>query len=423
MLMRFILPVWLPVRSQCSRPMDSPRVLIVHQQGSQVDALIDRLQYLGVTEWLHTSDTAQALTLLQGANAVDIVLCDLGEQALERLEFLRDARQTGRVRALVLCSELSPELRRAVGQMSSLAGLPLLGVLNQPLQLHTLRTVLWRYRQGRGRSLLTTRPVAILPSEAEIRRGLESAEFRAWYQPQLHMAHGELCAVEALARWQHPRRGLLRPRDFLAAVLAYDLIDELFTQVFEQGLELLASLHRQGQPLQLAFNLHASQLASPGLVAQVRQALLRHGLPGSSLTFELSESGVLDLPGMTEYHLWQLRSLGCVLAIDDFGAGFSSLKQMSRLPFTRIKLDGAFIQRPLEPCNRAIIASTLALSRSLGMELVIEGVSSQPIREALVGMGCQSGQGFFLARPMDGSRLRQWLRRVAYAPTRERRRD
>ena len=421
MCMQLTLPVLLPVRLQCSRLMDSPRVLIVHQQGFQVDALIDRLHYLGVTQVLHTCETQQAWALLQGAAPVDIVLCDLGERALERLEFLCSARQAGSVRALVLCSELSPELRRAVGQMTSLAGLPLLGVLNQPLQLHALRTVLWRYRQGRGRSLLSTRPVSVLPSEAQIRRGLALGQFRAWFQPKVQMASGELAGIEALVRWQHPRRGLLRPRDFLAAVLAYDLIDELFCQVFEQGLALLASLQAKTPALQLAFNLHASQLAGPGLLRQVRQALLRHGLCGSALAFELSENGVLDLPRINEHRLWQLRRLGCTLAVDDFGSGFSSLKQLCRLPFTQIKLDGDFIQQPLEPRNRAIIASTLALSRSLDMELVIEGVSSQPIRDALVAMGCQTGQGFYLVRPMTGQGLRQWLGRVAYAPTGEQR--
>uniref|UniRef100_UPI00313E0062 EAL domain-containing protein n=1 Tax=Pseudomonas sp. TH31 TaxID=2796396 RepID=UPI00313E0062 len=105
----------------------------------------------------------------------------------------------------------------------------------------------------------------------------------------------------------------------------------------------------------------------------------------------------------------RLRILGCGLSIDDFGVGFSSLSLLCQLPFNQLKLDGQFVQQLREPGRRAMIASTLALTRSLEMSLVIEGVSSQRIRDQLVAMGCELGQGFHLARPMTGHDLLQWL--------------
>jgi hypothetical protein len=164
----------------------------------------------------------------------------------------------------------------------------------------------------------------------------------------------------------------------------------------------------------MAFNLHASQLSSPSLIEHIQRTLQRHGICGSALMFELAENGLLDLHAQVQENLLHMRMLGCGLSIDDFGSGFSSLKLLCQLPFNQIKLDGQFVHNLSEPRNRAMVASTLALARSLDMTLVIEGVSSRQIRDALVAMGCQIGQGFYLARPMSGHDLLQWLHQAAF---------
>ena len=401
--------------------MDTLRVLVLDNQGFQRDTLTHMLHRLGVGEVLHACTAEQAWVRLHEADGVDLALCDVSNRALERLEFLHGASASGRVRAVALYGELPLELHRAVGQMVSLSGLEMLGVLGQPMLLRELQAVLHRYRHGRRMPFSARRTEPALPSESEVRHGLDRGQFRAWYQPKVMLNGGALVGAEALARWEHPSRGVLLPNDFLAAVLAYDLIDDMFKQLFDQGLSLANTLRAQGRALELAFNLHASQLASAELIEHVRRALQHHQLPGASLTFELAENGLLDLPASVEHNLLQLRGLGCGLAIDDFGSGFSSLKQLCHLPFSQIKLDGECVQRPLEPHNRAIIASTLALGRSLGMDLVIEGVSSRGICDALIAMGCQTGQGYFLARPMTCQAFEQWSAGRTWASGRERR--
>lgn len=251
---------------------------------------------------------------------------------------------------------------------------------------------------------MASSPVKPLPSELEIQRGLALGEFRAWYQPKFVMHTGQLAGVEALVRWEHPARGVLLPEDFLAAVLAYDLIDDMFKQLLEQGLSLLGVLRRQALQLQLAFNLHASQLQGDTLVAHIQWALGRHGFSGSSLVFELAENGLLNSSPSIQENLLRLRLLGCGLAIDDFGDGFSSLKLLCQLPFNQLKLDGEFVLR-----NPAVIGCTVALTKFLGMGLVIEGVSNPRIRDGVLAMGCELGQGFYLARPMSAYRLLPWL--------------
>lgn len=137
--------------------------------------------------------------------------------------------------------------------------------------------------------------------------------------------------------------------------------------------------------------------------------MLRHGLPGSTLLFELAENGLLDISPRIQENLLRLRMLGCGLAIDDFGMGFSSLKLLCQLPFNQLKLDGEFVRHIGEPLSQAMVASTLALARSLDMSLVIEGIGTQRAHEGVLALGCEIGQGFYLARPMAGHRLLVWL--------------
>lgn len=395
--------------------MAPPRVLVMENHSAQRSTLVKMLRRLGVREVLQASNSEQAMLLMQRTGGVDIVLCDLGNKGSEQVEFLRYARQIGLVQAVGLSNELRPELRRALGHLEFLSGVQLLGILSTPLQPQVLDRLLKRYR-AIPPAAPKSAAMAPLPSEEEIQLGLALGEFRGWFQPKRMMSDGSLAGVEALARWEHPARGLLLPKDFLAAVLAYDLIDEMFKQLLEQGLKLLAVLHRQGTALEMSFNLHASQLARHGLIEHIQGALQRHGLCASLLVFELAENGLLDLQSSTQENLLRLRLMGCGLSIDDFGVGFSSLKLLCQLPFNQIKLDGDFIHTLNEPRSQAMVGSTLALARSLDMSLVIEGVSNRQIRDALISLGCELGQGFFLARPMTGHDLLHWLAREDVQP-------
>lgn len=389
--------------------MASLRVLVLESHSFQRNVVILILQHLGMTDVLHAADCDEAMAQIEEMGHIDILLCDLGIQGVNFLQFLRWSSQAGMVKAVIQCGQLEPELRRGLGQMLTLMGIRLLGELDKPLQQSNLQRMLKRYRHRRQQPRDRASLLQDLPSEDDVRRGLALGEFRAWFQPKFALQSGVLAGVEALARWEHPTRGLLLPGTFLAAVLAYDLMDEMFKQLLDQGLALLNMLRRNGLNLELAFNLHASQLAKCELVDEIAYALRRHELPGSTLLFELAENGLLDMQFMTLENLLRLRMMGCGLAIDDFGAGFSSLKLLCQVPFNQIKLEIEHVQDLWDSRSRALVLSTLALAESLNMNVVVEGVSSQRIRNELVQLGCTHGQGFYLARPMTGHGLRHWL--------------
>ncbi|UVL63608.1 EAL domain-containing response regulator [Pseudomonas sp. B21-032] len=391
------------------RTMTSLRILVLEKHSVQRSAVVSALQQLGVGDIVQASSGEQALALMHRQGAVDVALCDLAHKGMDCLDFLNCASQLALVRAVILYCDFQPQLRRAIEQMTRFSGLELLGTLSTPIQAKALQQILQGYKRQQPATSVAPLPSSTLPNEEDIRRGLALGEFRAFFQPKFHLVTGQVAGAEVLARWQHPAKGSLLPRDFLAAVLAYDLIDEMCKQLLEQGLSLMSMLQREGRPLEMSFNLHASQLADASLIDHIRQALRRHGVAAADLTFELAESGLLEMPPRTLENLLRLRVMGCGLSIDDFAVSYSSLKLLCQLPFTEIKLDGEFVCSLQAPRSKAVIASTVALARALNMALVIEGVSSQQECRALIEMGCELGQGFYYAQPMSSHELLAWL--------------
>lgn len=389
--------------------MISLRILVLEDRLPHRKAITRVLTELGVRAVFHAAACDKALDLIKRAEGVDIVICDLSNEKQDYFDFLMAAGRARLVNALILGSTLEPQFLRAVECINQFSQFRLIGVMGADAPLQDLGVILRDYIKHKTFTPLPALHSFKLPTEAEVRHALDAQEFKAWFQPKFDLRTGALCGVEALARWEHPTRGLLLPVEFLPAVLAYDLIDEMFKQVFAQGLELLVSLGERNIALQVAFNLHASQLARFELALYIENALIEHELPGSALMFELAENGLLDLSVATQKSLLCLRLLGCGLSIDDFGTGFSSLTLLCQLPFQELKLDSSVVQDLSDLHSRAMMVSTIALARALEIHLVIEGVSSQEICDQAFAMGGTFAQGFHLAKPMSARRLKEWL--------------
>ncbi|WP_370872613.1 EAL domain-containing protein [Pseudomonas sp. FP2196] len=367
------------------------------------------LQALGCQEVFEASDGAQALAVLETVGQVDIALCDLQMEGMDGLEFLQRVGASGQVKSVIISSSLSADLRRAVHQMVTLLGLELLGDVGKPLHAQVLHDLL---KKALARPVSQQSPISAstLASEEAVREALAERQLQSWYQPKFNLQTGEVCGVEVLCRWQHPTQGIISPAVFMPVLERCGLLDELLFCQVDEVLTLQRNAKAQGFVLNMALNLHASQLANSDLTATIRGLLASHAAPGSGLTFELTESGLLEAPATSLESLVRLRMMGCRLSIDDFGAGFSSLQRLCQLPFNEIKLDADFIRNlEREPRCRAAIASTLALGETLGMTVVIEGIETDAQRHELLALGCMQGQGYWYARPMAGSDLLHWL--------------
>ncbi|CAM5452501.1 EAL domain-containing protein [Pseudomonas fragi] len=390
-------------------PGSSLRILILEDDSFQRAVAVRMFRSLGCHEVFEAADGSQALALLQQVGAVDIAVCDLQMEGVDGLAFLRRAGQSGQIGAVLLSSALSADLRRAAQQVIALLGLQLLGDVGKPLPAKELQALLDKYR---GSCIRATSPDAVVrpACEDEVRQALALQQLQAWYQPKFNLRSGEVCGVEVLCRWMHPSKGVLPPALFIPVLERCGLMDELLFAQLDQALSLQEQARIQGYPLNMAFNLQTSQLANSQLTYTLKGILARHGTPGSRLTFELTENGLLQAPAASLENLVRLRMMGCRLSLDDFGAGFSSLQRLCQLPFNEIKLDGEFVRNlEHEPRCAAVIASTLALGNSLGMAVVVEGIETLDQLQRLLAMGCVEGQGYWFARPMSGQGLLHWL--------------
>jgi diguanylate cyclase (GGDEF)-like protein len=245
---------------------------------------------------------------------------------------------------------------------------------------------------------------------AELRRALASDEIVLHYQPKIDMVTGRICGVEALARWQHPHRGLVGPPDFIPLAEQAGLIEQLTVQVLAMAIEQHRIWRRDGLVLPVAVILSTRCLLDPDLAGTVDALLRKAEVAPEMLTLEITESALLGDPRQTVAMLQQIRALGVGVSIDDFGTGYSSMAYLHQMPITELKVDRYFVsQLAGASSNRAIVRAMLDLARDLGLELVTEGVEDEGTRDALVALGCRTCQGYLYTPPLPAAGLVEWL--------------
>jgi diguanylate cyclase (GGDEF)-like protein len=251
----------------------------------------------------------------------------------------------------------------------------------------------------------TERPVLM----GQLRRGIDRGELVVYYQPKVSIRTGQFCGAEALVRWQHPTRGLLPPAQFLPAVENSGLIVPLTDQVIHKALAAVRQWRAHGVHASVSVNVTARQVTNLDLPSQIVDALAMYSLPGDALVIEVTESCLMSDAVRARTVLSQLREAGIGLSIDDFGTGYSSFTHLRDLPMSEIKIDRSFVTTAADStANAAIVKSTIELAHNLGLQVVAEGVETQPCLDLLTDMGCDLVQGHLLARPMPASELLTW---------------
>ncbi len=240
--------------------------------------------------------------------------------------------------------------------------------------------------------------------EAQIRKALERDEFSLHFQPRVSLADGRITSVEALARWQHPERGWIAPADFIHVAEEAGLIGTLGRHLLTLACAQGRQWAEAGTPVVVAVNLSAKQLQERDVVAQIEAVLDETGYEASGLEIELTESAVMRNIEENVGKLAALRALGIQVSIDDFGTGYSSLSYLKRLPATALKIDRSFVadlgrDGAQAPHDAGIVRAVVALSSTLGLMAIAEGIETTAQLDFLRGVGCEQGQGFLLSRP------------------------
>jgi diguanylate cyclase (GGDEF)-like protein/PAS domain S-box-containing protein len=248
------------------------------------------------------------------------------------------------------------------------------------------------------------RAIHRLELKADLQRAVENDEFTLYYQPIMLLEGGVVSGFEALIRWNHPRRGLVPPLEFIPLAEETGLILSIGRWVLHEACQRGVWLREQwpvDPPLTIAVNLSARQLQAPGLVAEVREALELSGLAPSSLVLEITETVMMQDMDLSILKLQQLKDLGVRLAIDDFGTGYSSLNYLRQFPVDILKVDRSFVGEVTGRGEEAALTDAIiSLANTLGLSAVAEGIELEEQYERLLEMKCDLGQGFYFARPM-----------------------
>jgi diguanylate cyclase (GGDEF)-like protein len=251
--------------------------------------------------------------------------------------------------------------------------------------------------------------VQTLTLMSELRQAVEAGELRLFLQPKMALEDGRLVGAEALLRWQHPRRGLLAPAEFIPFAEQTGFIRTLTIWVFEEAARHWQALADGGVDVTLAVNLSTRDLIDPEL-PQKFAALLKSGrAPARAFCLEITESAIMDDPQRALATLERLSTMGFRLSIDDFGTGYSSLAYLKRLPVDELKIDQSFVRTmQTDPDDAMIVRSTIDLAHNLGIRVVAEGVENAAVWNMLRDLDCDEAQGYHMGRPMPLAEFSRW---------------
>lgn len=392
--------------------------LIAEDSEFQRDLLVSVLKAMGARNVWSASDGQKALDILIKAGpSVHVVITDLAMPAMDGLEFMRRAGEAGYQGSVLIASALDSTVLAAAEAMSNAYGINLLGAVSKPITRQMLDTALMRH--GAPEPKLHARSVARASFTAEeILSALEREEIQPHYQPKVELVSRRVVGAEALARWRHPQKGLVLPSAFVRVLEDAGRVDDLMWAMLSKAIVFCGTLNSTGLKSSVAVNLSVKSLSNVELAGRISAMVERHNLDPSQVCLEITESAATTNLGAALENLARLRMAGFGLSIDDFGTGHSSMQQLTRIPFTELKIDRSFVTNSAtHEAARVMLTSSLQIARQLKIKAVAEGVETQEEWDLLQELGCDFAQGYFIARPMEANVYLNWLRDLAATPT------
>jgi len=340
----------------------------------------------------------------------DWVILDLQTDEEARLAMFRALSRQSAQAGIVLVSQdetvLAAERTNAAAN-----GLKVVGVLSRAFPSWALGIALGRTARGR-KGQASARPEAILGR----RKSIPADQIVIHYQPVIGLEDRRIRGVEALVRWRHPRHGLLKPDRFIGQAERSGAIIPLTWHVLEKVVRQQVAWKARGVPLAVAVNISALFLASRKRADEILELLQREGFDPRQLTLEITETEAARNPPVARALLNKLRGAGVTVSMDDYGMGFSNLERMQFLPFDDLKIDRWLVSRVEHSREaRRTVEMLVALAAEQKFSVTGEGIETEQQWHALKELGCHFGQGYLIAHPMPGDRVRGWIGRMREA--------
>lgn len=377
------------------------KFMVVEDDDFQRGIIVFMLGSLGVTEIREASNGRQALDILHTVQSIDIVICDMDMPEMDGMEFLRHISLENKAVSVLILSVLDGKLLTSIESMSKGYGIKLLGVVEKPLSLTQLETLISEYK----RPVKKSQPAA--PEEnrftlQEILDAVSDRQFEPHFQAKLNIESGEIIGAEALARWNHPQHGLIAPYAFIPQLEQAGELDELTFLMLEKSVMASRMLHEKDYPVSISVNLSLTSLTDTKLADRITHIVSKGGVDPHRIVLEITESAAMTDVAPALETLARLRMRGFGLSIDDYGTGYASMQQLTRIAFTELKIDQSFVKDfANNPALRIIVGSSIDMAHKLGVKSVAEGVETQQDWDTLKSMGCDTAQGYLISKPLN----------------------
>jgi EAL domain-containing protein (putative c-di-GMP-specific phosphodiesterase class I)/ActR/RegA family two-component response regulator len=400
-----------PTTLDASLPIQIERLrfLVVEDQGFQRWAVEHMLQALGATQIFCAANGQDALEIFRTVlPRVDIVVTDLNMPGMDGIEFIRHIVESGKPASIILMSSQDPALVAAVASMTQAYGGKLLEAMQKPLTAQKLGAAIAKHREPLLEPLSSI-PVRVF-TLAEIESAIHNDEFEPFFQPKVDLVTGKLKGAEALARWLHPLHGWVMPPSFIGILESDGQMDAMTTSIVRNAAIRCRSWRDRGTKATVSVNISRVLLVDLTLADRLANTIEESGIEPRDVVLEVTETTATSHLGRVLENLSRLRMKGFGLAIDDYGTGYSSMQQLSRIPFTELKIDQSFVRNAhTNRMSRAVIESSLEIAQKLGIDAVAEGVENENEARLLRDLGCRLGQGYYLGRPLPAADFDAWL--------------
>jgi EAL domain-containing protein (putative c-di-GMP-specific phosphodiesterase class I) len=377
--------------------------LVVEDDDFQRQTLAGMLRSLGASRILEAADGKQALEILRGPEVkpVDVVLCDLSMPEMDGMEFLRHLGGEHPDTSIIIVSALDGALITSVEKMTLAYGLRLLGAVEKPITLARLDGLISQHGTAQPKAKRVTGGGPSFSLE-DILQGVHGKQFEPYFQPKVEITTGRITGAEALARWIHPVHGVVAPYAFINPLEQAGKIDELTFIMLGKSATACSLLHEKGHAITVSVNLSLSSLADTTLADRITRMVRNAGIGPEQIVLEITESAAMTEVAPALENLARLRMHGFGLSIDDYGTGYSSMQQLTRIAFSELKIDQSFVKDfAAKQSLRIVVESSIEMAHKLGVKSVAEGVETQQDFDMLKNMGCDTAQGYFIAKPMN----------------------
>jgi EAL domain-containing protein (putative c-di-GMP-specific phosphodiesterase class I)/CheY-like chemotaxis protein len=388
-------------------------IMVVEDSHLQRSVTIELLKRIGVSRLFEAASGLEALILLEKVERKPaIIIADLEMPGMDGIELIQQLAEKYSDIALIVASGVDRKLLDTLGSMVEACNMTFLGAFAKPLNGHALIKSLLGYKPSTRLGRVTSQPTQVNPGD--LKRAIRSGHIVPFYQPKISLVSGKVVGYEALARWRDPVKGIIPPAAFIDVATECGLLKELTNNMMDSILADMTAWNRLELFPQVSINISVTLLEDRNFANNLIRSLSNANIDPKKIMLEITESALMKDHAVALASIGRLKLKGFGFSIDDYGTGFSSMQQLSRIAFTELKIDKSFVNSAIGNQHMAqLLGSAIDMGRKLGLVTVAEGVETIEELTLLKQLGCHQLQGFLFSKPMPVGDVVPWLEEYA----------